>query len=199
VRLVVGLGNPGRRYRATRHNAGFRVLERFAERHRIALDEERFGGRFGRGPFGGEDVALLEPLGWMNASGEGVAEAVAALRVEDPARDLLVVLDDADLPFGRLRVRPGGSDGGHRGLRDVLDALARQDVPRLRFGIGRPEQERDTVDWVLAPFSDDEERALPALLDRAAHAIETFLAEGVAAAMNRFNAAPAAAASPAVE
>jgi PTH1 family peptidyl-tRNA hydrolase len=205
VRLVVGLGNPGRRYRSTRHNAGFRVLERFAERHRIALGEERFGGRFGRGPVGGEDVALLEPLGWMNASGEGVAEAVAALSVEDPARDLLVVLDDADLPFGRLRVRPGGSDGGHRGLRDVLEALSREDVPRLRFGIGRPAQEPGTVqppgtvDWVLAPFSAEEERALPALLDRAAHAIETFLAEGVAAAMNRFNAAPALPASPPAE
>jgi PTH1 family peptidyl-tRNA hydrolase len=197
VRLVVGLGNPGRRYRATRHNAGFRVVERFAERHRIALDEERFGGRFGEGRVGGDPVGVFEPLDWMNASGEGVAEAVASLPVEDPASGLLVVLDDADLPFGRLRVRRGGSDGGHRGLRDVLAVLARDDVPRLRFGIGRPEEAqpretRGTVDWVLAPFSPDEELALPALLDRAAHAIETFLAEGVAAAMNRFNAAAAA-------
>jgi PTH1 family peptidyl-tRNA hydrolase len=191
VRLVVGLGNPGRRYRATRHNAGFRVVERLAERHHIALAEERFGGRFGRGRIGDDEVGILEPLGWMNASGEGVAEAVAALPVEDPARDLLVVFDDADLPFGRLRVRPGGSDGGHRGLRDVLALLGRYDVPRLRFGIGRPQEERGTVDWVLAPFSPEEERTLPALLDRAAHAIETFLAEGAAAAMNRFNAAVA--------
>jgi PTH1 family peptidyl-tRNA hydrolase len=197
VRLVVGLGNPGRRYRATRHNVGFRVVERLAERHRNALGEARFEGRFGRGRIGGDEVAILEPLGWMNASGAGVAEAVASLPVEDPARDLLVVFDDADLPFGRLRLRPGGSDGGHRGLRDVLAILGRLDVPRLRFGIGRPQQERDTaqprpkrgtVDWVLAPFSAEEERDLPALLDRAAHAIETFLAEGVAAAMNRFNA-----------
>ncbi len=187
---MVGLGNPGRRYAATRHNAGLRVAERFAERQRIVLDEERYGGRFGWGPVGSRRVAVLAPETWMNLSGQAVGEAVRALPVENPAADLIVVLDDADLPFGRLRLRARGGDGGQRGLRDVLRVLDSRDVPRLRFGIGRPENVMETTDWVLQPFSPEEERALPGHLDRAAEAVELFLAEGAGPAMNRFNADP---------
>ena len=136
MKLVVGLGNPGRRYQATRHNVGFRIVERFAASRGIELGERRFEGRFGRGsvPVAGAaslDVGVLEPQTWMNHSGRSVAEALGALPVDDPAQDLLVVLDDVDLPFGRLRVRPAGGAGGHRGLADVIEALGRSDLPRL--------------------------------------------------------------------
>jgi PTH1 family peptidyl-tRNA hydrolase len=191
VKLVVGLGNPGPRYAGTRHNVGFRVVEAVAARHRIELSESHFDGRFGCAPAGGlEDrrLAVLEPETFMNRSGSSVAEAVGDLEL-DPSRDLLVVFDDVDLPFGRLRMRGHGGDGGHNGLGDVLTWLETRDVPRLRVGVGRADGPMDTRDWVLGGFSAEEEAALPDLLERAADAIDCFVAEGVVAAMNRFNAA----------
>lgn len=197
MKLVVGLGNPGPRYAHTRHNVGFRVVERLAERRGVLLDEARFQGRFGSGwlPAAGDErvaVGLLQPLTFMNCSGSAVAEALAALPVADPAEDLLVVIDDVDLPFGRLRLRPSGGAGGQRGLADVIAALGRQDFPRLRFGIGRPQGEQETADWVLSPFSRDELSQLAGRLEAAAEAVECALLEGVSAAMNRFNRNPAA-------
>ena len=188
MKLVVGLGNPGPRYSRTRHNVGFRVLDALAERAGAALAARRFGGRFGEGALAGERVGLLAPETFMNRSGEAVAEALAALPVADPARELLVVFDDADLPLGRLRLRARGSSGGHNGLADVLDRLGSEDVPRLRFGIGRPSEPRGTVDFVLEPFAPGEEERLALAVPRAVDAVECFVREGVAAAMNRFNA-----------
>ena len=164
-------------------------MARVAERARIALDEERFGGRVGRGSAAGHEVCLLLPGTWMNDSGTAVAAALRGLAIEDPA-DLLVVLDDVDLPLGRLRLRARGSDGGHRGLADVLERLGREDVPRLRFGVGRPDQPRDTSEWVLERFRPEERAAVEEAVERAAAAVECVVAEGVAAAMNRFNASP---------
>jgi PTH1 family peptidyl-tRNA hydrolase len=192
VKLVVGLGNPGPRYARTRHNAGFRIAERFASRHSIGLDSERFGARFGRGRIaapGAEplDVGVLEPQGFMNLSGEAVALALSKLPVEDVSRDLLVTLDDVDLPFGSLRLRGAGSGGGHKGLTDVIERLGRSDFARLRFGIGRPLTPIDVTDWVLQRFSPEEEQALPSLVDEAADALEVWLREGLAPAMNRYN------------
>jgi PTH1 family peptidyl-tRNA hydrolase len=192
VKLIVGLGNPGRRYARTRHNVGFRVTERLRERWRFDPPEERWDALFARGrvaALGGLDVGVLEPQTYMNESGGALAAALRKLPVEDVSRDVLVVLDDADLPFGRLRLRASGSDGGHRGLADAIDRLGTREVPRMRFGIGRPSLPMETKDFVLARFDAEEEAALPGLLDRAAQATECFLAEGVAAAMNRFNAA----------
>lgn len=188
MKLVVGLGNPGRRYARTRHNVGFRAVERFAERHRIALEAERFEGRFGRGRALGLDVGVLEPQTFMNLSGGSVAQALRMLPVGDPAEDLLVVFDDVDLPFGRLRVRAGGGAGGHRGMTDVIARIGRRDFARLRIGVGRSEGPADTVGHVLGRFSPEEEKALPALLDEASAAIEEVLVRGAASAMNRFNA-----------
>lgn len=147
---------------------------------------------FGRGEIacaqgGSVPVAVLLPLTFMNRSGESVAEAVASLPVELP-HDLLLVSDDVDLPFGRLRIRASGGAGGHRGLADVIEWLGRRDFPRLRFGVGRPDGGYATSDYVLQAFSRDEERALPELVERAAEAVHTVLTVGVAAAMNRFNA-----------
>jgi len=193
VKLVVGLGNPGPRYAGTRHNVGFRVAERFAADCRIALSEQRFAGRFGRGTLcDGEaaaslGVAVLEPQTSMNRSGESVSEAVAALSIDDFGRDLLIVLDDMDLPFGRLRIRPRGGAGGHRGLSDILQRLESRDVPRLRFGVGRPPEDAEAVDHVLQRFSAEEARRLPEHLERASRAVAAVLREGVSVAMNRFN------------
>jgi PTH1 family peptidyl-tRNA hydrolase len=196
VKLVVGLGNPGGRYRATRHNAGFRIVERFAARRGIDLSERRFGGRFGLGPLpraggGPLDVGVLEPETYMNRSGAVVAEAVRALPLADPAGDLLIVLDDVDLRFGRLRVRGSGGAGGHRGLEDVIGTLGRSDFPRLRFGVGRPGIPMETAQWVLEPFSEEEAAQLDERIGAASDAIELALVEGIEAAMNRFNPDPA--------
>ena len=187
MKLVVGLGNPGPRYRHTRHNAGFRVLDAVAARAGAGPPVSRFAGRYSEGVLAGQRVGLLAPETFMNRSGEALALALAALPIADPAADLLVVLDDADLPLGRLRLRARGSSGGHNGLADVLERLATEAVPRLRFGIGRPLEPRDTVDFVLEPFAPAEEVLLAEALPRAADAVACFVAEGSAVAMNRFN------------
>lgn len=198
MKLVVGLGNPGPRYAQTRHNVGFRVAEHFARRCGIALEQRRFAGRFGRAVAllrGGArlDVGVLLPETFMNRSGRAVTEAVDFLPIGPLEQDLLVVFDDVDLPFGRLRLRPGGGAGGHRGLADVIACLGREDFPRLRFGVGRPGAAMDTSDWVLQRFSADEEARLAERIDSAAAAVEDALALGVAAAMNHVNRDPAAA------
>ena len=196
MKLVVGLGNPGPRYTGTRHNVGFRVAERFAAERRLPLDERRFGARFGRArvALGGGapvDLGVLLPETFMNRSGEVVREALSLLPVEDAGRDLLVVLDDVDLPLGRLRLRPGGSSGGHLGLADLIACLGRDDLPRLRVGVGRPAGPIETSAWVLGRFTPEEEAALAPRIDAAAAAIEDAFVLGVAAAMNRVNREPA--------
>jgi PTH1 family peptidyl-tRNA hydrolase len=196
VKLVVGLGNPGRRYARTRHNVGWRIAERFADDCGLRIDTDAFGGRFGRGTLacvsGAQEVGVLLPQGYMNRSGESVAEALDELPIDDPSRDLLIVFDDVDLPFGRLRLRPRGSAGGHRGLFDVIMCLDREDVPRLRFGVGRGGAGgRDTAEWVLESFAPDEERQLEQLVPRAAQAIASALCDGIEAAMNVWNQDPA--------
>ena len=187
MKLVVGLGNPGPRYARTRHNVGVRVLDQVAARAGARPAAVRFAGRFAEGSLAGQHVGMLAPETFMNRSAESVAQALAALPIADPAADLLVVLDDADLPFGRLRLRAAGSSGGHNGLADVLERLGTEAVPRLRLGIGRPSEPQGTVDFVLEPFSPAEDELLERALPRAADAVTCFVAEGIAVAMNRFN------------
>ena len=175
---------------------GFRVASCFAAEHGIALDREEFGGIFGRGVIPSGDaspveVAVLAPQTFMNRSGDAITEAIAELALQGPEA-LLVVFDDVDLPFGRLRLRPAGGAGGHRGLMDVIESLHRESFPRLRFGVGRPEGGYETRDHVLQGFSHDEERALPDLVARAAEAATVALTLGVETAMNRYNADPEA-------
>ena len=199
MKLVVGLGNPGGRYTSTRHNVGFRVVERLAQDLDIPIDERRFGGRFGRGRAaleGGSasDIGILEPETWMNLSGDAVASAVDALGIADCSTDLLVVFDDMDLPFGRLRLRPSGGAGGPNGLSHVLERLAERGIsriPRLRFGIGRSDT-AGAIDWVLSPFSGEEEALLEGRLAAASLAVQVAFAQGVASAMDRFNRNPEA-------
>lgn len=187
--LLVGLGNPGPRHARTRHNIGFRVAERFAARHRIAIDADCCDGRFGRGRLRatGAEIAILLPQTFMNLSGDSVAAALRELALVDPARELLVVFDDVDLPFGRLRLRASGGAGGHRGLAHIQARLESQAQHRLRFGVGRPSAGGDTSDYVLAPFTPEEEIALPALLGRACDALDAVFSGDFRAAMGHFN------------
>jgi PTH1 family peptidyl-tRNA hydrolase len=187
MKLIVGLGNPGPRYQATRHNIGMRVLDALASRVGASPAEKRYRGLTAEASDASTRVLLLAPETWMNHSGDAVAAALAAHPELDPATDLLVVFDDADLPLGRLRLRARGSSGGHNGLGDVLEQLAALTVPRLRFGIGRPQQPSDTVDWVLTPFSAEEAALLERALPRAVDAVLCFVREGIAPAMNQFN------------
>jgi len=174
------------------------VVERFAADCGFSLSESRFLGRFGQGVVDATDenvgatpVAVLAPQTFMNRSGESVAQALAVLPVEDQATDLIVVFDDVDLPLGRLRIRPRGSSGGHRGVANVIDCVGHGDFPRLRFGIGRSaEPTATTVDWVLQDFSDLEESVLHPSAERAAEALTTMVLLGVTPTMNRYNRDP---------
>ncbi len=167
---------------------GFQIATAFARRAGILLSSsgERFEAQFGQGHFRGFEVGVLKPLTFMNESGRSVAQALSALPVDDPSQDLLLLLDDVDLPFAQLRLRAQGGDAGHRGLRDVL-ARTGPAVPRLRFGIGRPVTQQSTHDFVLEPFDPAEQEALPQALARAVDAVTCCLDEGPGKAMNRFN------------
>lgn len=179
---MVGLGNPGRRYRGTRHNVGFRVVELLARRWGVSFQkEEKVEAAQAR--VAGQTVLLAKPLTYMNLSGQAVAELVRRWGIA-PAQ-VLVVYDDMDLPTGTLRVRARGSAGGHRGMASVLEALGTLEVPRVRVGIGRPEV--DAVDHVLSRFSPEEEPVVAEAVERAAEAVETVLSEGMERAMDRFN------------
>jgi PTH1 family peptidyl-tRNA hydrolase len=194
--LVVGLGNPGPRYVATRHNIGFRILECFGRQQGIALLADRFFGRYGSGRVGDLEVGLLAPQIFMNRSGQAVSAALRAFPELDPAADLLVLYDDLDLPLGRIRLRPAGGVGGHRGMADVADEIATREFPRLRFGIGRPPPGVDPVDYVLSSFHVEEEEHLLDRVATAGRAVEAVLLEGMTAAMDCFNREPPAEADP---
>ncbi|WP_420456736.1 aminoacyl-tRNA hydrolase [Rubrivirga sp.] len=189
--LVVGLGNPGPDYDGTRHNAGFEVIDRLADRLGVALDTEAAHAFVAEGrlpPEGGEpgpSVALARPLTFMNRSGRAVAALLDRYGL-GPA-DLLVVYDDLALPIGGLRLRGEGSSGGHNGVQSVIEALGSTEFPRLRVGVGNSFPPGGQVDFVLSPFDDDEIGAAEAAFDDAAQAALTVAREGLTAAMNRHN------------
>lgn len=184
MKLLVGLGNPGEKYAGTRHNAGFLVAERVAERQHIGLKKKGYQGVYGVGRAVGEETTILLPQTFMNHSGVSVTAAYKSLGIAPG--DLIVIYDDLDLPFGRLRIRPDGGHGGHNGLRDIVALLGRTDFIRLKVGIGRPER-GDVTGHVLSRFGAAEKTLLPQLLEVAAEAVETILKDGAAVAMNRFN------------
>ncbi|WP_026371038.1 aminoacyl-tRNA hydrolase [Kallotenue papyrolyticum] len=187
--LVVGLGNPGEQYVRNRHNVGFQCLSYLAQRHGLAFNEKQHRARLATGVIRGQRVVLAKPFTYMNDSGLAVAALVRWYKL-DPATHLLVIYDDLDLPFGTIRLRPGGSAGGQRGVQSIIQHLGTQQFPRLRVGIGRPPAGWDAKDYVLSNWTRAEEAALPELYARVADAVETVLGEGLAAAMNRFNVAP---------
>jgi PTH1 family peptidyl-tRNA hydrolase len=185
TKLIVGLGNPGKEYEGTRHNIGFQVLDLFARLNSISLIKRDFRGLVGDGRFQDTRVFLLKPQTYMNLSGE----SVAALLRQKPiaAADILVVADDIALPLGKLRLRPGGSAGGHNGLKSLIAHLHTQDFPRLRFGVGAPRDPSVQIDFVLGHFSRREQEEVDESCEQAVAAIEVWLKEGIEPAMNRFN------------
>jgi PTH1 family peptidyl-tRNA hydrolase len=186
--LIVGLGNPGPRYAETRHNAGWQVAERLAERWGISLSQRRAGALFGDGRVAGERALVVEPQDYMNRSGPPT-RALLDFYKSDTDR-IVVVHDELDLPFGQLRLKRGGGNGGHNGLRSLDTHLPDREYARVRFGIGRPPEGGEGADYVLGRWSPEEREALPEVVDKAADAVELLLREGLTAAMNRFNVRP---------
>ena len=187
MKLIAGLGNPGQEYADTRHNLGFRVLDLLARRWSLTGPRSKFSGRTVEGAIAGHRVVLLEPMTYMNRSGKSVLAAQQFYKLE--IADVLIVLDDLDLPVGRLRFRASGSAGGHRGLADIARCFGTTDLPRLRLGIGRAAR-GDTVDYVLSRFHSDELPAVEQAIEQAADAAECWLTQGPEATMNRFNPTP---------
>jgi len=189
--LIVGLGNPGSKYARTRHNAGFRVVGRLAKRWQASWSaDEKFNSRLAHAEHASRRVLLCEPETYMNQSGAAVGKLAEYFRV--PPGHLLVVLDDADLPFGEIRLRPRGSSGGHHGLESIEERLGTREYARLRIGIGRTASAvREITNHVLGQFSAEEAALLRKILDRAGDQVECWLREGIARAMSQFNGAVA--------
>jgi PTH1 family peptidyl-tRNA hydrolase len=187
--LIAGLGNPGSEYAATRHNIGFALVQRLAADWGASWTaQKKFNARLARLERTGKNIILCEPQTFMNASGEAVA-AVAKFYQVPPDR-VLIVVDDADLPLGQIRMKPSGSSGGHHGLESVEQQLGTREYPRLRLGIGRrAEDNREITDYVLGRFTAAERDVVKEVLDRASQQADCWVSEGIQAAMNRFNGA----------
>lgn len=187
MKVIVGLGNPTPKYANTRHNVGSMTVDRLCKQWGISLERKNRYALLGSGWVDGNEIALAKPRSFMNLSGEPVAYLTARLRVK-PA-DMLIVYDDMDLPLGVTRLRSEGGHGGHNGMRSIIDTLGKQEIPRLRLGVGRSPVD-DPIRHVLGGFTVAEAEAVERLLVRAAEAATCFVTEGVEAAMNRFNQAP---------
>jgi PTH1 family peptidyl-tRNA hydrolase len=186
--LIVGLGNPGADYAKTRHNAGFLLVEKLAAQWRSTwANERKFQARVSRAELGGRTVLLAEPQTFMNLSGDSVGALVRFYQL--PLERIMVVVDDADLPLGEIRLRPGGGTGGHHGLESVMQHLGSRDYARLRIGIGRKDESRQITGHVLGKFSSAESALLDKVLERAAGQLECWLDAGIQKAMSQFNGA----------
>jgi PTH1 family peptidyl-tRNA hydrolase len=185
LRLVVGLGNPGKTYAKTRHNAGFMVVDKVSDAFSIALEKRKFDARFGIGSVNGVNIVLAKPMGYMNRSGPQVQKIAGYFRIL--CEDMLVVHDDIDLAFGRLQIKEKGGDGGHRGVRSIMDAFGGGDFTRLRIGVGRPDAGGNATDYVLGKFTLEEGKVLSQIITEARDAVVTVLCKGTKEGMNRFN------------
>jgi len=187
VKVVLGLGNPGKKYQRARHNLGFLVVDRVAVGNSVAVKKRRYGSLIGDWQIAGEKVLLVKPQTYMNRSGEAVRKLFRYFPVT--LKDLVVIHDDLDLPFGRIRVRPRGGAGGHLGVGSILESLGEEGFFRVRVGIGRPPPGVDPADFVLDPFSPDENAQLDQVVSKAAGAVACLLEEGFRRAMEKFNRA----------
>jgi len=191
MKLIVGLGNPGRIYAHNRHNVGFRCLNYFARLHSIRFDHRQCRAKVGLGKVRGEKLLLAKPGMFMNLSGNPVACLVH--KHDIPLSNLLVIYDDLDLPLGKIRLRQSGGSGGHKGINSIISALGSEDFPRVRVGIGRPQGEEQSisedaiVNYVLSDFSRQEEATIKPVIIKVAEAIDCFLTQGIEAAMSKFN------------
>jgi len=184
VKLVAGLGNPGATYRGTRHNVGFEVADELARRHGVTFESSPADALVAR-IRGVTPVLLVKPLSLMNRSGQPIGELARYFRIA--VGDILAIVDEVNLPLGQLRARARGSEGGHNGLRSMIQMLGTEDFARLRIGVGRGDPRRDLADHVLARFDADEQAPIVEAIARAADAAELFVSEGIEPVMNRFN------------
>jgi len=185
MKIIVGLGNPGRKYERTRHNAGFMAVDELAKNLHVDVDQDKYHALIGKARIDSEAVLLAEPQTYMNDSGRAVA---AILRdTYSTAAGLIVIHDELDLPLGSVRVKTGGGHGGHNGLRSLIEHLGTPDFIRVRIGIGRPEPGRETADYVLSPFLAEEKQTAAESVVKAAEAVRLIVKEGPAGAMNSVN------------
>lgn len=184
--LIVGLGNPGKEYEKTRHNAGWRAIDLLAEKLGCKIDKAKFQGLYGQTKYAGGKLYLLKPLTYMNASGQSVLQLSAYFRI--PPQRIIVLFDDISLEPGRLRIRADGSAGGHNGIKSIISHVGSQEFPRVKIGVGtKPHAEQDLADWVLSSMSASDEKALASALERAADAALCIIDKGVPEAANRYN------------
>lgn len=184
--LIVGLGNPGKDYERTRHNAGFRAIDLIASKLGCKINKAKFQGLYGQANYAGAKLVLLKPQTYMNLSGRSVLQVSAYFHI--PPQRIIVLFDDISLEPGRLRIRADGSAGGHNGIKSIISEVGSQDFPRVKIGVGaKTHPEQDLADWVLSTFSASEEKALASALDRAADAALCIIERGVPEAANRYN------------
>lgn len=183
--LVAGLGNPGDQYADTRHNIGFMVIDHLAGKHAIKLETDRAGALTGKGRIANQKVMLVKPMSYMNLSGIPLNKLKERYRMS--CRDIVAIHDDMDLAFKRLKIKMKGGDGGHRGLRSMIDVLGGDDFIRVRMGVGRPQPDQRVVEHVLSCFKEDEKQHLEPFIHLAGEVVETLLCEGAKEGMNRFN------------
>ena len=188
MHLIVGLGNPGAEYADNRHNLGYMVVNELARRGRAPAPREKFGAELAEATVAGQRVLLCKPQEYMNVSGQAVARVAAFWKIG--LAETVVVHDELDVPFERLKLGAGGGPGGHNGIKSIISALGDPGFARVRIGIGRPAPGRASADYVLSDFSRAETAALPEIVGRAADAVEVIVGQGLAAAMNRFNGKP---------
>ena len=185
MKVIFGLGNPGPEYQESRHNLGFRVVESLSQKHKIELNSYSHQALIGKGCIGKEVVILAKPLTLVNAAGDSLYQIKESCRVN--CEDIILISDDVDLDLGKLRIASKGGNGGHKGLRSVIRSLGTNLIPRLRIGIGRPNEEVDLKEYVLGEFSVSEKKVIEAAIDRASEAIETIISQGIDKAMGKYN------------
>lgn len=183
MKVIVGLGNPGRKYSDTRHNIGFRALEEVARRYSIEKEESRFDSIIGHIRIGGEKVLLVKPLTYMNLSGKAVQPLMRWFKLD--LAELIVVYDDMDLAPGTVRLRAQGGSGGHKGMTSIIERLGSKEFARIRIGIGRPDN--DAIDWVLGKFGAAEQKLMDEAINRTGDALECWVKQGIDRAMNEYN------------
>ncbi|MBO5179653.1 MAG: aminoacyl-tRNA hydrolase [Clostridia bacterium] len=185
MKIIVGLGNPGKEYEKTRHNIGFMVVDKLAEIMDININKNKFNGLVGEGMHNGEKILIIKPQTFMNLSGNCVQEAASFYKVN--SEDILVIYDDIDIEFGKIRIRPNGSPGTHNGMRNITERLQTQNFPRIRVGAGRPKGEQQLYEFVLSEFNKDEMKIMQNSIENSANAVIEILKNGLLKAMNEFN------------
>lgn len=184
--LIVGLGNPGRQYAATRHNMGFDTIDELVEKYRIPQGGVKFNAMYGKGLIGGEKVILMKPLSFMNLSGGPVREMANYFKI-DPETEMIVIYDDIDLEPGQLRIRKQGSAGGHNGIKDIIRQIGTQKFLRIKVGVGAKPKGWDLADHVLSRFADSDRKLVDEAIGKACDAVEKIISQGADAAMNEYN------------